>query len=107
MVVRLRTRVAERCALCHDALEGEATIVCAGCGTEAHEACASELGRRCPTLGCDRPRPLGPRPATIAARDERPAPPVGRGWLLVTAWSVGFACALVPTLIWIHGAQLL
>jgi len=51
MVLTIRAREAERCALCHDALEGRHEE-CVVCGTRAHRSCRSELARRCPTLGC-------------------------------------------------------
>jgi hypothetical protein len=51
MVLTVRARQAERCALCHDALEGQ-HFTCSGCGTRVHASCRKELGRACPSLGC-------------------------------------------------------
>jgi hypothetical protein len=51
MVLTVRARQAERCALCHDALEEE-HFTCSGCGTRIHRSCRRELGRGCPSLGC-------------------------------------------------------
>jgi hypothetical protein len=51
MTLTVRARQAERCALCHDALGGE-QLACPGCGTRVHASCRKELGRACPSLGC-------------------------------------------------------
>ncbi len=52
MKVRLSARRSkdERCAFCHDALEG-AIATCPRCATPFHKDCRAHLGQ-CPTLGC-------------------------------------------------------
>lgn len=40
----------ERCAFCHDALDGD-DATCEACGTVLHRDCFEGLGE-CPTLGC-------------------------------------------------------
>jgi hypothetical protein len=50
---RLRPTVSPdlRCALCHDALEGE-RIECGDCHTQLHRECAQD-SQICPTLACE------------------------------------------------------
>ena len=68
MVLTVRARQAERCALCHDALEGE-HFTCSGCGTRVHASCRRELGRACPSLGCPgEPGPRSTHPGESAPR---------------------------------------
>lgn len=40
-----------RCAYCHDALAGQPSSACDGCGTWLHVGCLAEVAA-CPLLGC-------------------------------------------------------
>ncbi len=111
MVLTLVRRDASRCALCHDSLD-EASVACTGCASRAHESCRSELGARCPTLGC----PGGERVPCSAPRQRlAPIEPPDFARMAVPermrfspiAWLMGVGTILIPALYWLGRAQLL
>lgn len=64
---------AQRCPLCHDALDDAAPLVaCAACLTVAHAECVDESAR-CSTLGC----------AAAPAVPVAAAAPAGRSWAVL------------------------
>ena len=90
---------APRCAWCHDGLGEQPPLVCPGCGTRLHRACAQPV---CPTLGCGQRSPQARRRSvTVSQRGaglERWAA-LARPALRVLAPVAGFLVAVVVPLL--------
>lgn len=85
-----------RCVYCHDDLGRRDRVFCATCLAPHHAGCRHTHGR-CAAPGCDERQIVRPR-LPRAPREDRPAPPSGRGRagaLLTGMAGVAIGCVVV------------